>query len=63
MKLSKNIIISEYSGGFDSKLEPGEKENVDLSDIGEVFIKSGVRNGNWYTDVQLLEALPKHIED
>jgi hypothetical protein len=61
--LSKNIIIGEYSSGFDSKLEPGEKEIVELNDIGEVFIASGVKNGNWYTDVELLEAKPKQFED
>jgi hypothetical protein len=58
LKLSKNIIVSEYDG-LDSKLEPGEKEFVKLKEIDEVFIKSGVRNGNWYADVELLEVKPK----
>ena len=61
--LSKNIIIGEYSSGFDSKLEPGEKEIIELNDIGEVFIGSGVKNEKWYTDVKLLEAKPKQIEN
>lgn len=61
--LSKNIIIGEYSSGFDSKLEPGEKEIVELNDIGEVFIGSGVRNGKWYSDVELLEVKPKQFEN
>lgn len=59
--LSKNIIIGEYSSGFDSKLEPGEKEIIDLNDIDEVFIGSGVKNQKWYTDVKLLEAKPKQF--
>jgi hypothetical protein len=62
LKLSKNIIVSEYTG-FDSKLEPGEKEIIELKEIGEVFIKSGVKNGNWYSDVKLLEVKPKQFED
>ena len=62
LKLSKNIIVSEYDG-LDSKLEPGEKEFVKLKEIDEVFIKSGVRNGNWYTDVKLLEAKPKPTQE
>lgn len=61
--LSKNIIIGEYSSGFDSKLEPGEKEVIELNDIGEVFIGSGVKNGKWSYDVKLLEAKPKPSED
>ena len=61
--LSKNIIIGEYSSGFDSKLEPGEKEIVELNDIGEVFIGSGVKNDKWSYDVELLEAKPKQFED
>lgn len=61
--LSKNIIIGEYSSGFDSKLEPGEKEIIELNDIGEVFIGSGVKNEKWYTDVKLLEVKPKQFED
>lgn len=60
--LSKNVIVSEYDG-FDSKLEPGEKEIIELKDIAEVFISSGVKKGNWYTDVKLLEVKPKPIED
>jgi hypothetical protein len=59
--LSKNIIVNEY--GFDSKLESGEKEIIELNDIGEVFIGSGVKNEKWYTDVKLLEAKPKQIEN
>ena len=62
LKLSKNIIVSEYDG-LDSKLEPGEKEFIKLKEIDEVFIKSGVRNGNWYADVELLEVKPKPSED
>jgi hypothetical protein len=62
LRLSKNIIISEHNG-FDSKLEPGEKEMVELNDIGEVFIDSGVRNENWYTDIKLLEVKPKPIKN
>ena len=61
--LSKNIIIGEYSSGFDSKLEPGEKEIIELNDIDEVFVGSGVKNGNWYTDAKLLEVKPKQFED
>ena len=61
--LSKNIIIGEYSNGFDSKLEPGEKEIIELNDIGEVFIGSGVKNDKWSYDVELLEATPKQFED
>jgi len=62
LKLSKNIIVSEYDG-LDSKLEPGEKVFIKLKEIDEVFIKSGVRNGNWYADVELLEVKPKPSED
>jgi hypothetical protein len=59
--LSKNIIVNEY--GFDSKLESGEKEIIELNDIGEVFIGSGVKNDKWSYDVELLEAKPKQFED
>jgi hypothetical protein len=61
LKLSKNIILSEYE--FDSKLEPGEKEIILLKDIGEVFIESGVKNDKWSWDIKLLEAKPKPIEE
>jgi hypothetical protein len=61
--LSKNIIIGEYSNGFDSKLEPGEKEIIELTDIGEVFIGSGVKNDKWSYDVELIEVKPKQFED
>jgi hypothetical protein len=61
--LSKNISIGDYSSGFDSKLEPGEKEIVELNDIGEVFIGSGVKNDKWSYDVELIEAKPKQFED
>jgi hypothetical protein len=61
--LSKNIIIGEYSSGFDSKLEPGEKEIVEINDIGEVFIGSGLKNDKWSYDVELLEVKPKQFED
>ena len=60
--LSKNIIVSDYDG-FDSKLEPGEKEIVLLKDIEEVFISSGVKKGNWYSDIKLLEVEPKPSEE
>lgn len=56
--LSKNIIVSEYDG-LDNKLEQGEKEHIKLKEIGEVYIKSGIKNGNWYSDVKLLEVKPK----
>jgi hypothetical protein len=61
--LSKNITIGDYSSGFDSKLEPSEKEIVQLNDIGEVFIGSGVKNDKWSYDVELLEVKPKPSED
>ena len=61
--LSKNITIGDYSSGFDSKLEPGEKEIVQLNDIGEVFIGSGVKNDKWSYEVELLEAKPKPSKD
>ena len=60
--LSKNIIVSEYDG-LNNKLEPGEKEVIELNDIGEVFIGSGVKNGKWSYDVKLLEAKPKQFQD
>lgn len=60
--LSKNIIVTEYSG-FDSKLEPGEKEIIELNEVGEVFIGSGIKNGKWSYDVKLLEVKPKPSED
>ena len=60
--LSKNIIVSEYDG-LNNKLEPGEKEVIELNDIGEVFIGSGVKNGKWSYDVKLLEVKPKQFED
>lgn len=60
--LSKNIIASEYDG-FDSKLEPGEKEIIELKEIPEVFIGSGVKKGNWYIDVKLLEVKPKPTQE
>lgn len=59
--LSKNIIVNEY--GFDSKLESGEKEIIELKDIEEVFIGSGVKNDKWSYDVKLLEAKPKQFID
>jgi hypothetical protein len=60
--LSKNIIVSEYDG-LNNKLEPGEKEVIELNDIGEVFIGSGVKNGKWFYNVELLEVKPKPSED
>jgi hypothetical protein len=60
--LSKNIIVSQYYG-FDFKLEPGEKEIIELKDIADVFIGSGAIKGSWFTDVKLLEVKPKPIED
>lgn len=62
--LSKNITVGEYLlHRFDSKLEPGEKEIVELYDISEVFIGSGVKNNKWTYDVKLLEVNPKSFED
>lgn len=61
--LSKNIIIGDYISGFDSKLEPDEKEIVQLNDIGEVFIESGVKNNKWSYDVKLLEVKPKPTQE
>lgn len=60
--LSKNIIASEYDG-FDSKLEPGEKEIIELKEIPEVFIGSGVKKGNWYIDIKLLEVKPNPTQE
>ena len=60
--LSKNIIVSQYYG-FDFKLEPGEKEIIELKDIDDVFIGSGAIKGSWFTDVKLLEVQPKPIKN
>lgn len=60
--LSKNIIVDGYSG-FDSKLEPAEKEIIELRDIEEVYIESGVKNDKWTYDIIILEASPKPIEN
>lgn len=62
--LSKNITVGEYlHHRFDSKLEPGEKEIIELDDIDEVYIGSGVKNNKWTYDVKLLEVNPKPLED
>ena len=61
---SKNITVGEYlQHRFDSKLEPGEKEIIELNDIDEVYIGSGVKNNKWTYDVKLLEVNPKPLED
>jgi hypothetical protein len=61
---SKNITVGEYlQHRFDSKLEPGEKEIIELNDIDEVYIGSGVKNNKWTYDVELLEVKPKPSED
>lgn len=62
--LSKNITVGEsLLHRFDSKLEPGEKEIIELYDIGEVFIGSGVKNNKWTYDIKLLEVNPKPREN
>jgi hypothetical protein len=60
--VSKNITLNEYNG-FDSNLEPGEKEVIEIQDLGDIFIKSGVMNKNWWLVATLIEAGPKPLED
>jgi hypothetical protein len=62
--LSKNITVGEYLYyRFDSKLESGEKEIIELHDLGDIFIGSGVKNNKWTYEVELLEVSPKPAEN
>lgn len=60
--LSKNIELNEYNP-YNFELEPGEKEMIELTELEDVFISSGVMNKNWTIETELIEALPKPIED
>lgn len=60
--LSKNIGLNEYNP-YNFELEPGEKEMIELTELEDVFISSGVMNKNWTIETELIEALPKPIED
>ena len=62
--MSKNITVGEYLYyRFDSKLESGEKEIIELHDLGDIFIGSGVKNNKWTYEVELLEVSPKPAEN
>jgi hypothetical protein len=56
--LSKNIELNQYNP-YNFELEPGEKEMIELTELEDVFISSGVMNKNWTIETELIEALPK----
>ena len=60
--LSKNIIVSN-GYGLDYELEPGEKEIVEIQEINDLYINSGVMNKKWYIETKLLEVKPKPSEE